>query len=164
MATKEKDSITAYMGRFNPFHNGHAHVLTRALQSSKLVILLLGSAGLARSLKNPFTFEERKDIIRRWYTEEIVKGRIDVKCQLVIAPLRDYPYNDAMWIRNVQSTVKSVIEGRDPDWLDDPVRITGSDRDESTWYLKALWRTLAARCSHARTGKRSSPCTAAICL
>jgi bifunctional NMN adenylyltransferase/nudix hydrolase len=125
--------VTVYIGRFNPFHNGHAHVLQHALQTSKLVILLLGSAGLARSLKNPFTFDERREMVSRWLaTTDIPEG-----VQIVIAPLRDFPYNNAMWIRNVQRTVKDIIKAQaDPSLK--KVFITGSDRDESTWYLKAF--------------------------
>jgi len=148
MATSTQgDKVTIYIGRFNPFHNGHAHVLKHALETSKLVILLLGSAGLARSLKNPFTFAERKDIIQRWYSNEVGNGFMDGG-KLVIAPLRDFPYNDSQWIRNVQSTVSGIVNahlqipgltGHDTHFLRDPViHVTGSDRDESTWYLKAF--------------------------
>lgn len=143
-----QDRVTVYIGRFNPFHNGHAHVLKHALETSKLVILLLGSAGLARSLKNPFTFEERKVIITRWYSSAVASGQLDNDVELVIVPLRDYPYNDSHWIRNVQAIVKGCVDmrrsipgvsGLATNYLHNPViHITGSDRDESTWYLKAF--------------------------
>lgn len=143
MATSTQgDKVTVYIGRFNPFHNGHAHVLKRALETSKLVILLLGSAGLARSLKNPFTFDERMDMIQRWYSDQMLKGQIKMdragapECELIIAPLRDFPYNDSHWIRQVQSMVNGAVGMRR---LHNPqIHITGSDRDESTWYLKAF--------------------------
>lgn len=133
------DKVTVYIGRFNPFHNGHAHVLKHALETSKLVILLLGSAGLARSLKNPFTFAERKEIIQSWYSNEVASERLSEQDggELVIAPLRDFPYNDSHWIRNVQSMVNGCVAMR-PGLKDPVVHITGSDRDESTWYLKAF--------------------------
>lgn len=144
MAT-QSDKVTVYIGRFNPFHNGHAHVLKRALETSKLVILLLGSAGLARSLKNPFTFDERKEIIQRWYSDQKLNGQIKMdrtgnfdvpECELVIAPLRDFPYNDSHWIRNVQAMVNGAVDMRR---LRNPqIHITGSDRDSSTWYLNAF--------------------------
>lgn len=133
MAKQSGDKVTVYIGRFNPFHNGHAHVLKHALETSKLVILLLGSAGLARSLKNPFTFDERREMVSRWLaTADIPDG-----VQVVIAPLRDFPYNNAMWIRNVQRTVKDIVKSQNNPSLKQ-VFITGSDRDESTWYLKAF--------------------------
>lgn len=131
-----KTDITVYIGRFSPFHNGHAHVLRRALESSKLVIVLVGSSGQARNTKNPLTFDERHDMIQSWYASE----DIDQAGALRVLPIRDYPYNDALWIRNVQKVVKKTVTKfctQNNTILTD-TRITGSDRDESTWYLRAF--------------------------
>lgn len=133
MALKD---VTVYIGRFNPFHNGHAHVLRRALETSKLVIVLVGSSGQARNTKNPLTFDERLDMIRQWQLNESA----DWHQKLVILPLRDYLYNDALWIRSVQRTVKQAVTKfcRQNDTILTDIRITGSDRDDSTWYLSAF--------------------------
>lgn len=134
-----KTDVTVYIGRFNPFHKGHAHVLRQALETSKLVIVLVGSSGQARSLKNPFTFEERKEMIEKWHV-----GIDGDHAALRILPIRDYPYNDALWIRQVQSAVKKTItkfavaDGIANSKLLTDIAITGSDRDESTWYLNAF--------------------------
>ena len=134
-----KKDVTVYIGRFAPFHNGHAHVLRRALETSKLVIVLIGSSGQARSLKNPLTFDERHDMIQKWRAG-IGGIASHVFCDLIILPIRDYPYNDALWIRQVQRTVKKALTKycfRENTILTD-ISITGSDRDESTWYLKSF--------------------------
>lgn len=128
-----KKDVTVYIGRFNPFHLGHAHVLEAALQTSHLVVVLVGSSGQARSLKNPFTFAEREAMIRNW---AYAQGHEN----LMILPLRDYPYNDTRWIEEVQEKVKSAMTAyclRANTILTD-VYLTGSDRDESTWYLSAF--------------------------
>ena len=131
MALKD---VTVYIGRFNPFHNGHAHVLKRALETSKLVIVLIGSSGAARNTKNPLTFEERKTMIEKWYVG------INTASALRILPIRDYPYNDALWIRQVQNVVKTTVEAYrlQSGELLSSTYITGSDRDSSTWYLNAF--------------------------
>lgn len=141
---KNTSDVTVYIGRFNPFHKGHAHVLQQALESSKLVVLLIGSSGQARSLKNPFTFDERREMIERWQGEANVGFETDPKTvgrsKLVILPVRDYPYNDALWIRQVQGTVRAAID----DCISErgvhleSIAITGSDRDQSTWYLNSF--------------------------
>src|SRR5271165_1988494 len=64
---KKKKDLTVFVGRFSPFHNGHAEVLKRALETSKTVLVLVGSSGSARTTKNPFTFEERKKMIQSFY-------------------------------------------------------------------------------------------------
>lgn len=155
MAIQSTDAkVSVYIGRFNPFHNGHAHVLTRALETSKLVIVLLGSAGLARSLKNPFIFNERQAIIQKWYSNEVASGRLSADTKLVIAPLRDYPYNDALWIREVQSTINGILVDTGM-FGNSTVHLTGSDRDDSTWYLRAFpqWKLdLVSPYRHGGTG------------
>lgn len=128
-----KKDVTVYIGRFNPFHLGHAHVLEAALQTSELVVVLVGSSGQARSLKNPFSFEERENMIRNWALHQGYQN-------LMIAPLRDHPYNDTRWIESVQDAVKTAMTTyckRNNTILTD-VHLTGSDRDESTWYLQAF--------------------------
>lgn len=134
-----KKTVTVYIGRFQPLHLGHTELIQRALASSDLVIILVGSAFQARTIKNPFTYEERKDMLERWMRSEAYFPE-DVS----ILPLVDQPYNNAKWIQSVQETVTDVLVSKG--WSDDNVDIhlIGSDRDESTWYLKAFpqWRLL----------------------
>ncbi len=59
---KEFD-LLIFIGRFQPFHNEHKRIIDIALQKSKNVLVLIGSAGKARTVRNPFTFEERRDMI-----------------------------------------------------------------------------------------------------
>lgn len=156
-----KADATVYIGRFNPFHLGHAHVLRNAIETSKLVVILLGSAGLARSLKNPFVYEERKAMIRQWISSEVAAGRMPNDVMVQIAPLRDYPYNNALWIRSVQKKVKDILTTfcRERDTILTDIRITGSDRDESTWYLKAFpqWKqALVSEHRYNGTGELSA--------
>jgi len=59
---------------------------------------------------------------------------------LEIRPLRDHPYNDARWIQQVQDVVRRTIRSHcvENGIILNSVYITGSDRDDSTWYLKAF--------------------------
>lgn len=134
--SRAKTDVTVYIGRFSPFHLGHAHVLLNALRTSKLVIVLIGSSFQARSLKNPFTFRERQSMLAVWYSDQTDVG------ELRVHGLHDHPYNDGAWIKSVQDIVKSTIDtfwkqSLDPVMLTD-IRLTGSDRDETTWYLSAF--------------------------
>lgn len=129
-------TATIYIGRFSPFHLGHAHVLKTALSSSDLVIVLIGSAGQARNLKNPFTYTERMGMILAWIGTEPVLDSIITKSTIKFAPLMDQPYNDALWISSVQKQVQNIIDETGLDVTE--INITGSDRDSSTWYLSAF--------------------------
>ena len=54
-----------YIGRFEPPHAGHVALLERALQCAPQAIVVIGSAWQVRSPKNPFTWEERADMLRK---------------------------------------------------------------------------------------------------
>lgn len=134
-ASAPQADVTVYIGRFNPFHLGHAHVLGEAIRTSKLVIVLIGSSDQARTIKNPFIFAERERMIQSWLSSERPAGGA-----VRIASLRDYPQSDARWIGAVQDKVTELTTryAIETNQILTKVRITGSDRDESTWYLNAF--------------------------
>ena len=52
-----------YLGRFQPFHDGHGTVVREALNHCKNLIIGIGSAQEGRTQRNPLTFVERGGII-----------------------------------------------------------------------------------------------------
>ena len=44
-----------YIGRFQPLHIGHEHVIREALSKVETLIIVVGSAYQARTPVNPFT-------------------------------------------------------------------------------------------------------------
>lgn len=93
----------AFIGRFQPFHLGHRHVIASALGQARHVIVLVGSPNVARSVKNPFTYDERADMIRAVFPTEVAAGR------LVMAPIDDFAYNDTAWVAAVQRIVTRAV-------------------------------------------------------
>jgi bifunctional NMN adenylyltransferase/nudix hydrolase len=77
------------IGRFQPFHNGHHSILRHALRLAEKVIVLTGSAGQPRTIKNPFNAGERAVMIRAAAGEDARR--------LLIKPLRDHLYSDTLW-------------------------------------------------------------------
>jgi bifunctional NMN adenylyltransferase/nudix hydrolase len=91
-----------YIGRFQPFHNGHKSVIDKALQLSRRVIVLIGSAGEPRTLRNPWTYEERESLIYAHYSlNNPFRGRIDLQ------PVVNRKY-DHEWISMVKKAVDNV--------------------------------------------------------
>jgi len=126
--------VAIYIGRFQPFHLGHVSVIRSALGTYDHLIVLVGSSGRSRDIKNPFTFSEREGMILRYLNDISVRNRV------VVGRLRDYPYNDNQWIRHVQETV-NILSTKF--WGDHEFYLVGTDRDESTWYLKVFpqWKS-----------------------
>ena len=73
-----------FIGRFQPLHIGHEHVIRQALGRVKRLIVLIGSAQCARDPRNPFTFDERAAMVRHAFPYEMAEGR------LIVEPLNDH--------------------------------------------------------------------------
>lgn len=117
-----------YIGRFQPIHRGHVHVIRESLKLSKKLILIVGSHDKARDIRNPFTTQERIELIKLSLTPSEFE-------QIIIVPQYDFTYNDDRWIASIQSSVNTVTLGS---WRAGPTKIgiVGYDKDHSTYYLK----------------------------
>lgn len=147
-------NFTVFIGRFQPLHDAHVAVMREALRCSDKLILLIGSASSARSVRNPFTFAERSEMIRA-----VFPGH---EQRILIEPLEDISYNDQLWIERVQSLVhKAILHNVNPSdhvtlhgTADYKIALIGHNKDNSSYYLKMFpsWdsinvapqRTLAA--------------------
>ena len=116
--------LTVYIGRFSPFHKGHAATIERALRCSDKVLIIIGSSYRPRDIKNPWSFMERALMIKKWYDAN------GFTTELTFAPQRDYPYSNQRWLADVQQHVSDASDESTE------VFLTGSDRDDSTFYLK----------------------------
>lgn len=127
-----KYDALVFIGRFQPFHFGHKAIVDAALEQAKEVIVVVGSSFAARNIRNPFTFEERKQMIKAVYPSDRVK----------VVPVCDYPYDDNKWVAAVQSVVYSAMS-----YTPDPIRIglIGHEKDGTSFYLKIFptWDNVA---------------------
>lgn len=116
-----------FIGRFEPFHNGHAAVARHALGKAKKVVFLVGSADTPRTVKNPFTVAERAVMIQSAFA--------DAAERLIVRPLRDHLYNESQWIAAVQRTVAEAVRQDGAD-ADARIGLIGMDKDASSYYLR----------------------------
>lgn len=109
------------IGRFQPLHNGHMALLHAALERARQVVVVLGSAWQAPNPKNPFSWQERAQMLR----EALSPG--DAK-RVHCVPVRDY-YNEPLWVHAVRDAVSAhVPEGAS-------VALVGHFKDASSSYL-----------------------------
>lgn len=125
-----------FIGRFQPPHLGHLAIIHEALNRARQVIVLIGSAWQARSLRNPWHFEERRDMLRSCF--DVQDNR-----RLEIEPLLDALYNDDVWVRDVQSKVRDVAQpsqGKLP-----RIGLIGASRGQSSYYLSLFpqWESVS---------------------
>lgn len=111
-------NIGILIGRFQPFHEGHASLVRAALEHADALIILLGSAQRARSAKNPWTYDERKAMI-----EAALPG-----LPLYFAPIPDYFYDEKAWIRDCEAAVAHLFPHAQK-------ILFGHTKDASSYYL-----------------------------
>jgi len=117
------------IGRFQPFHNGHQAALTHALRLADRLIVLIGGAGQARTVRSPWTAVERADMIRAAAGEDA--GR------LTILPLRDHLYNETLWVAEVQRRVAEALAAGGAA-ANAAVGLAGRNGDGANAYLAAF--------------------------
>ena len=71
--------VGVFLSRFQPFHNGHLHMIRLALKENEKVIIVIGSSNKKGTERNPFSWYWRKDWIQCVLTEE-EKKRVEFVC------------------------------------------------------------------------------------
>ena len=93
-----------FIGRFQPVHHGHIHAIGVAASQVQKLYILIGSANQCRSIKNPWTYEERKQMLSlKLHAERITNYEI--------IPLNDYRYSDTQWMSDVRATIEHFNMG-----------------------------------------------------
>ena len=85
------------LGRFQPFHNGHEHLVLEALDKFQEVTIAVGSSQEEWTTDNPFSFKERQSMIEAWATENNLNERITV---VGIEDINDPPN----WVEHASKT------------------------------------------------------------
>lgn len=132
-----------YLGRFQPFHDGHYQTVQQALAQGKQVLIGIGSANRSRSTENPFSFVERAQMIGGSLTN-------DELARVHFLPISDFPYNNTAWTVHVINTVNDFIRSTSGPPEDFLIALMGYKKDESSRYLDWFpkWSQLGADKSH----------------
>jgi bifunctional NMN adenylyltransferase/nudix hydrolase len=99
-------TLGALIGRFSPRHSGHHMIIQEAMRQCDHLLILIGSANRPRSIKNPWTYDERFESMRGWITglssvPNHVRGRVS------ILPLNDYRYSNQQWLSDVTNVIET---------------------------------------------------------
>ena len=83
-----------YIGRFQPYHNGHQKVLRQIAESVDEIVIGVGSAQMSHEPGNPFTGGERVFMI--------TTALDGLGCPFYVIPIEDIRRN-ALWVSHVRS-------------------------------------------------------------
>ena len=84
-----------FVGRFQPFHNGHLEVIKRILKEADELVIIVGSSQYSHRLDNPFTAGERITMIRKALEEEGIQLP-----RIWIIPVPDV-HQHALWVSQI---------------------------------------------------------------
>lgn len=90
-----------FIGRFQPYHQGHHDIILEILEEVDELVIGIGSSQESHSIKNPFTAGERMLMVSK-ALEEI---KTDKKAYVV--PLEDI-YRNSLWVPHVQSMIPPI--------------------------------------------------------
>jgi bifunctional NMN adenylyltransferase/nudix hydrolase len=118
--SKKYDTLVL-IGRFQPFHAAHLEIVKRATALCDQLIIVVGSANQPRTYKNPFTFSERKEMIK--------SATAGLNLKIYVESNTDTIYNDQAWAVRIQGIVGkySTPDGK--------VGVIGHKKDSSSFYL-----------------------------
>lgn len=112
-----------FICRVQPPHIAHLMIIKEALSISDHVIVMIGSSFQPRTIKNPWTWQERATMIGDSLSPE---DRLRVQ----FVPIADDAYNNQRWVTQVQQLVSSVS------YNSDAVGMIGHTKDDTSFYLK----------------------------
>jgi cytidyltransferase-like protein len=89
--------VGVYVGRFNPIHLGHQRTIDHMIcNHSRHSVLFIGSANASLSLRNLFSYRERKNFIKRLYPD------------LKVLPIADQKSDDD-WFESLHDMVEAIF-------------------------------------------------------
>ena len=81
------------IGRFQPFHNGHLHLIQELSKTYTTIIIGVGSSQYSHTADNPFSYDERREMI----TKSLADAGITNYRILAIPDIHDPPH----WVDHV---------------------------------------------------------------
>lgn len=120
--------VGVFIGRFQPLHLGHLATIERALTEVDELVIVIGSARTARNLRNPFTADERREMIETAIPKD---KRSRVRFEFV----RDYFYNTAAWVAEVRDKATSGMIFKISSVDSVQVILYGVSKDATSAYL-----------------------------
>jgi nicotinamide-nucleotide adenylyltransferase len=91
--------IGILIGRFQPLHKGHVEAIAFSLQYSDKLFIVIGSSEKSNQKRNPFTFEERKNMFKL-----VINFRSMNDKAIKIVPITDAK-NHLEWIKSINNAI-----------------------------------------------------------
>ena len=111
-----------YIGRFQPLHIGHTHIITKMLEECETVIIAIGSSQEYHTKRNPFRYA-----IRKCFIEQCFSYYLD-RIYILPVPDRQVVSHDASWGDYILERIKG-FKYELPDAI-----YEGEEVERTAWY------------------------------
>jgi len=88
-----------FIGRFQPFHKGHLKAVKWILKRENELLIVIGSAQEFSTKENPFSFDERKEMLEKTFLAEKISN-------FKIFGMPDF-FDDVSWVKKVLEITES---------------------------------------------------------
>ena len=90
-----------YVGRFQPFHKGHLGTIRHIAEECDSIAVVIANSEAKQTDSDPFSAEDRKQMIYRTLIDEDFKDRIDLYAQRDVG-------NDTLWTSDILEKIGSA--------------------------------------------------------
>ena len=129
--------LAVIIGRMQFLHNGHIHLFNEAAKKADQILVLVGSSDKAPSPSNPFTYQQREQIVFGALHEAGITQALNSRVNVM--PLPD-DYLEDQWMANVINAVQTHAEAQLGETgmfiKDEDVVLVGHEKDASSYYLR----------------------------
>lgn len=104
MKEEMNKKLGVFILRAQPLHSGHKDIIRKIMKICDKLLILIGSANSARTIRNPFTYHERRETIAQFIGHEY--GTEQGK-NIRVSPINDHKYSDLNWKAEVVYAIDS---------------------------------------------------------
>lgn len=118
--------LAVYIGRFQPFHDGHIACVQQALTVADRLVILVGSINRPRNIRDPFSYGERREMIDAALPASLRE-------RVIVTGVADRLYDLPAWVTAVQQAVVAIAKA-----VGEPeahIALVGHRKDHSSDYL-----------------------------
>lgn len=93
------------ISRLQGLHDGHIHLIEAAMEECDFLTIIIGSSNKSRSLKNPWTVEERATML----ADALIEFDFPIN-RMAIAAIPDFDYHDNLWEDVLHRLIQSALQ------------------------------------------------------
>ena len=124
---EERYDVAVWIGRAEPPHIGHVNTIIKAFDYADDVLVVFGTANSPRTIKNPWTVDERGLMVRNSVDE-------DKRSHLFFIGQEDLLYSDMEWLTDISKKIRDnakVISGKD----NPTIALVAHAKDDTSYYI-----------------------------